>query len=76
METLTKFKQFVNKIDHCDFTGFKLTESLKRQVANEALTYEECDETKEELLSLSDEALTRKYYSINLDYCRSKGLCA
>lgn len=73
METIQKFNRFKTKIDHCDFDGFKLTDSLRRRVANEMAEFEECSPSKDELLKLSDKELAQEYYSVCLDYCRGTG---
>jgi hypothetical protein len=73
-QELTKFTQFRTKIDHLDFDSFTLTDSLKRQIANDTIEYEECERTKDELLAMTDEELAKECYSIWLDYVRGQGL--
>ena len=74
MELIKDYDRFLTKIDHCDFSGFELTDSLKRRVANEMLEFEECSPSKDELLAMTSEELAREFYSVSLDYCRGIGL--
>jgi len=45
-----------------------IPEEKRKEMIEDALRFEECDETKEELEAMTDEWLARTYRRINYDY--------